>query len=209
MPVKLLHDFVVLFATIDPIGTVLVFSSVTAGIDASRRPGVALKATVVAAAVLLAFLAIGELILSAMHVSLPAFQLAGGVFLFLFGAQMTFGDVSRLASTQAESGHDPAVFPLAVPAIATPGAILAVVVLTDNQRFSLGSQLVTAAVLLVVLVLTWALMRAAGRVQRLLGRTGGEALIRVLGMILAALAVEMSAEAILSLAKSIQAAPAI
>jgi len=196
---KILHDFLVLFATVDPIGSVLIFSGLAAGLDARQRRRLAWRSTWIAGVVMIAFMALGQVILSAMHVSLPAFQLAGGIFLFLFGAQMTFGDVSHLASAKAEAGHDPAVFPLAIPAIATPGAIMAVIVLTDNARFSVGSQLFTAGALAAVLVLTWLGMRFASVLQRLLGRNGGEAVIRLLGMILAALAVEMSVQAIQTL----------
>lgn len=196
---KILHDFLVLFATIDPIGAVLIFSGVAAEFDAARRRRLAWKSAWIAGVVLLAFMGLGQVLLTAMHVSLPAFQLAGGLFLFLFGAQMTFGDVSHFASAKVEPGHDPAVFPLAIPAIATPGAIMAVIVLTDNERFSVGSQLLTAGSLLAVLILTWLGMRWAALLQRVLGRNGGEAAIRLLGMILAALAVEMSVQAIESL----------
>jgi multiple antibiotic resistance protein len=196
---KILHDFLVLFATVDPVGSVLIVSGLAAGQDARQRRRLAWRSTWIAGVVMIAFMALGQVILSAMHVSLPAFQLAGGIFLFLFGAQMTFGDVSHFASAKAEAGHDPAVFPLAIPAIATPGAIMAVIVLTDNARFSVASQLFTAGALAAVLVLTWLGMRFASLLQGLLGRNGGEAVIRLLGMILAALAVEMSVQAIQTL----------
>lgn len=196
---KILHDFLVLFATVDPIGAVLIFSGLAGEFDARRRRQLAWRSTWIAGVVMLGFMALGQLLLTAMHVSLPAFQLAGGIFLFLFGAQMTFGDVSHFASARTEEGHDPAVFPLAIPAIATPGAIMAVIVLTDNERFSVGSQALTAGALVVVLLLTWIGMRMASLLQRALGRNGGEAVIRLLGMILAALAVEMSVQAIQTL----------
>jgi multiple antibiotic resistance protein len=124
----------------------------------------------------------------------------------LFGIQMTFGDIMRHASLENETGRDPAVFPLAIPAIASPGALLAVVVLTDNTIYSVGSQLLTAGVLLLILGVTYVGMRWADTFVRLLGRSGGAALIRILGMILAALAVEMAIQALARL--GIIAAPA-
>jgi multiple antibiotic resistance protein len=193
---KLLRDALILLTTIDPIGTVLVFASLTATFDARARAVLARRATVIAGIILLAFLAIGQLALGAMHVSLYSFQLAGGLFLFLFGIQMTFGDVTKHSSMEGSTGQDPAVFPLAIPAIASPGALLAVVVLTDNTQYSVGSQATTAAVVLAVLVLTYAGMRLASPLMRVLGQSGGAALIRILGMVLGALAVELCIEAL-------------
>ncbi len=196
MASKLLRDALILLTTIDPVGTILVFASVTAGLEPPARAKLPRRAIVIAGATLLGFLALGQLALGAMHVSLYSFQLAGGLFLLLFGIQMTFGDILQHASLENETGRDPAVFPLAIPAIASPGALLAVVVLTDNTIYSVGSQLLTAGVLLLILAVTYVGMRGANTFGRLLGRSGGAALIRILGMILAALAVEMAIEAL-------------
>jgi multiple antibiotic resistance protein len=206
MASKILRDALILLTTIDPVGTILVFASVSARLEPQVRSALAGRAIVIAAATLLGFLALGQLALGAMHVSLYSFQLAGGLFLLLFGIQMTFGDIMRHASLENETGRDPAVFPLAIPAIASPGALLAVVVLTDNTIYSVGSQLLTAGVLLLILGVTYVGMRWAGTFVRLLGRSGGAALIRILGMILAALAVEMAIQALARL--GIIAAPA-
>ncbi len=158
----ILRDALILLSTIDPIGTVLVFASVSGALEQRERQRLARRAILIAGSTLVGFLVLGQVALAAMHVSLASFQLAGGVFLFLFGAQMTLTDFTRHASLQAEGGHDPAVFPLAIPAIASPGALLAVVVLTDNARHTIGSQAVTALVLLAVLFLTY-LGSAPGR----------------------------------------------
>ncbi len=206
MASKILRDALILLTTIDPVGTILVFASVSARLEPQVRSALAGRAILIAAATLLGFLALGQLALGAMHVSLYSFQLAGGLFLLLFGIQMTFGDIMRHASLENETGRDPAVFPLAIPAIASPGALLAVVVLTDNTIYSVGSQLLTAGVLLLILGVTYVGMRWADTFVRLLGRSGGAALIRILGMILAALAVEMAIQALARL--GIIAAPA-
>jgi len=190
------RDALILLTTIDPIGAVLVFASLTAQLDPVRRRALAGRATIVAAIVLVAFLTLGQLALSAMHISLYSFQLAGSLFLLLFGIQMTFGDITQHATSEGGPGRDPAVFPLAIPAIASPGALLAVVVLTDNTVYSIAAQAVTAGVLLVILALTYLGMRFAEPLLRMLGQSGGAALIRILGMLLAALAVEMSVEAL-------------
>lgn len=192
----LLRDALILLSTIDPIGTVLVFAVVSEGMSAVARRRLAGRAVVIAGVALVGFLVLGQVGLAAMHVSLTSFQIAGGVFLFLFGAQMTLTDfTSHLAGPEEGRGaRDPAVFPLAIPAIASPGALLAVVVLTENTRYSTAHQALTAGVLVGILGLTYLALRWSTHLMRWLGRTGGAALIRILGMILAALAVEMLIE---------------
>jgi multiple antibiotic resistance protein len=148
------------------------------------------KAVLIAGAVLLAFLVAGEIVLAHLGIRLLSFQLAGGVILFLFGLQMVFGSGVLAHHGTPEAGHDLSVFPLALPGIASPGAITAVVLLTDNHRHSIREQVVTALVLLVVLALTFACLYAANRIHRVLGDTGANVLIRVLGLVLAALATE-------------------
>lgn len=201
MSSDLLRDALILLSTIDPIGTVLVFAVVSEGMSAVARRRLAGRAVVIAGVTLIGFLVLGQVGLAAMHVSLTSFQIAGGVFLFLFGAQMTLTDfTSHLAGPEEGKGaRDPAVFPLAIPAIASPGALLAVVVLTENTRYSTAHQAMTAGVLLAILGLTYLALRWSTHLMRWLGRTGGAALIRILGMILAALAVEMLIEGLVRL----------
>lgn len=197
----LLRDALILLSTIDPIGTVLVFAVVSDGMSAAARRRLAGRAVVIAGAALIGFLVLGQVALAAMHVTLTSFQIAGGVFLFLFGAQMTLTDfTAHLAGPEDGKGsRDPAVFPLAIPAIASPGALLAVVVLTENARYSTAHQAMTAGVLVAILALTYLALRWSSHLMRWLGRTGGAALIRILGMILAALAVEMVVEGLVRL----------
>lgn len=201
MSSDLLRDALILLSTIDPIGTVLVFAVVSEGMSAVARRRLAGRAVVIAGVTLIGFLVLGQVGLAAMHVSLTSFQIAGGVFLFLFGAQMTLTDfTSHLAGPEEGRGaRDPAVFPLAIPAIASPGALLAVVVLTENTRYSTAHQALTAGVLVAILGLTYLALRWSTHLMRWLGRTGGAALIRILGMILAALAVEMLIEGLVRL----------
>src|SRR5581483_1188074 len=114
------RDFLMLFVTIDPIGTVAIFVALTAGRPADAQKRIAMKATVVAGGVLLAFLVAGQILLSELGVRLVSFQVAGGVILFLFGLQMVFG-TGVAAEKPADGNRDIAVFPLAMPAIASPG----------------------------------------------------------------------------------------
>ena len=101
-----------------------------------ERNSVALRACVYSAGILLGAIVVGQLLLSAVGIRLVSFQLAGGVILFLFGIQMIFGKTSVWIAEQPESGHDVAVFPLAIPSIVGPEAIMAVILLTDNHQYS-------------------------------------------------------------------------
>ena len=191
---KALQDALILWATIDPIGTLAIFSGLTAGMTAARRRRTALRAIAYAMAVLLGAILAGQLLLDAMGIRLSAFQLAGGIILFLFGLQMIFGSLE--VDAERESDHDLAVFPLAIPATASPGAILAVILLTDNQIYPVPTQLTTAAITVVILLVTLLLLLLSAPIMRLLGRGGASILTRIMGMVLAALSVELSLEAL-------------
>jgi multiple antibiotic resistance protein len=187
----LTRDFLILWATIDPIGTLALFAALTAAMPAEEQRRIALKATFYAAAILLASILAGQVVLGAMGVQLRSVQLAGGAILFLFGLQMVFGTVGSASAPGAEPGHDLAVFPLAVPSIASPGAIMAVILLTDNQTHPIPTQAATTAVLLLILGVTLLFMLGARPIIARLGHNGAAILIRVMGMVLAAYAAEL------------------
>ena len=118
--------FIFFFAVIDPIGTVPVFIAVTSQYDERTKRRVAVRATLIAAAILLFFVVAGEVILTAMDIPLSAFQIAGGIVLFLFSLSMIFGESKPDQEVElATRGSETAIFPLAVPSIAGPGAMLA------------------------------------------------------------------------------------
>ncbi len=146
--------------------------------------------------ILVAFIAVGQLFLSSIGVQLASFELAGGIIFFLFGLQMVFGAGAANVDGPREEGHDVAIFPLAVPSIASPGSILAAVVLTDNREHSLADQAVTSALLLAVLGITLLALLQASRVFALLGRAGANLLVRLMGLVLASLVVEMILHAV-------------
>jgi len=184
------RDFLMLLVTVDPIGTVALFVPLTASLSVQQRRAIARKSVVVAGVVLLGFLVAGEIVLANLGIRLLSFQVAGGVVLFLFGLQMIFGTGVASPHMDVDGSHDIAVFPLALPAIASPGAIAAVVLLTDNHRHSIAEQAVTAVVVVIVLVITLASLYMASAIHKLLGTTGANVIIRVLGLVLAALATE-------------------
>ncbi len=186
----LLQEFITLWVVIDPIGTLPVFLAVTFGATAATARKVAVRAVVIAFFVLLAFVVFGQLVLDALGLGLPSFQIAGGLVLFLFALSMIFG-TSKPDSEVAEwDHHASAVFPLAMPSIASPGAMLAVVVLTDNDRFSVAHQAMTAGLMAVVLAISLVILLLATPIHRIIGATGASVISRVMGMILAAVAVD-------------------
>lgn len=186
---KLIQDALIIWATIDPIGTLAIFTALTGGLDPAQRRRTAIRVVAYSAAVLLGAIVIGQILLGAMGIRLISFQLGGGIVLFLFGLQMIFG--SGAASGKKEPGHDLAVFPLAIPGTATPGAILAVILLTDNSLYPIPTQAVTAATMLAVLGVTLVLLLLSTQIMRFLGQGGASILTRIMGMILAAFSVEL------------------
>jgi multiple antibiotic resistance protein len=192
---KIVQDALFLLTTVDPIGTLLLFSALTAELSERERRSIAARAIFYSGIIMLGALIVGQLVLQELGIKLISLQTAGGMILFLFGLQMIFGDSSQVTGGQPEAGHDLAVFPLAVPSIAGPGAIMAVILLPDNHMFSTTQQVGTAAVMLGVLGLTYLMLRFSTPLLRVLGINGSRILIRVLGMLLAALAVEMFMQA--------------
>ncbi len=191
MSEKLISDFVLLWATIDPIGTLVVFAALTAKMTATQRRYTALKATIYSTIILVGAVALGQILLKTMGIQLQALQIAGGIVLFLFGLKMIFGSLENTLDIPPEKGHDIAVFPLAVPSIASPGAITAAIVLTDNDVYPVMTQMGTVAMLVVVLGFTFVMMLGATQILRVIGTNGASILIRVMGLILAALSVQL------------------
>ena len=200
MPINTyISDFVTVWVVVDPIGTIPVFIALTASMSSGERRRAALRAAVASAAILLAFIVLGQILLEALQISLVSFQIAGGIVLFLFALQMIFGPgkPERELSEAGANPQDVAIFPLAVPSLASPGAMLAVVVLTDNNRYSIQEQAVTTGLMLLVILAALLLMLAAGFINRLIGVAGASILSRVMGLILAAVAVDNVRDAIM------------
>ena len=187
----IIKQFVFLWSVIDPIGTVPVFLALaSAYTDNAMRRRLALKATFVAMLVLMFFVVAGEFLLDAMSIPLPAFQIAGGIVLFIFAMTMMFGDSKPEAELDMiKKGMHTAVFPLAIPSIASPGAMMAAVLLTDNHRFSLQHQIITSLIILSVLAVTLIFMLLGSHILKIIGEAGASVISRVMGLILASVAV--------------------
>ncbi|MDE2234321.1 MAG: MarC family protein [Gammaproteobacteria bacterium] len=193
---KLVNMFIVLFVVVDPIGVTPMFGALTSGSSLVHRRRMAIKGTALAALILLLFAFIGDWLLKALGITIPAFKIAGGVLLFLIAIDMVFARQSggRSATTREEAEarykEDISVFPLAFPLIAGPGALATILLMVSEAR---GQPLVFAGmltVLLLVLAVTLACLLLAARLMKLLGETGANVVGRLLGVILAALAVQ-------------------
>ena len=188
----LLREFITLIVVVDPIGTLPVFLFATASVPVALHRRIAIRAVLVAGVVLYAFLIGGQFLLEGLGLRLGSFQIAGGVVLFLFALTMIFGEPKAAREIEeAERDHMAgAIFPLAMPSIASPGAMLAIVILTDNHTSPVSDQAVTAALLFVVLLITLAVLLVAPWLNRLIGASGSSVISRVMGIILATVAVD-------------------
>jgi multiple antibiotic resistance protein len=188
--IKICKDFATIWTTIDPIGNVAIFAGVTASLTQAERHRTALRATLYATVILVVAVVAGQIILDAIGIHLHSLKVAGGIILFLFALKMLFGGLDSKTGSP-EPGRDLAVFPLAVPSIAGPGSIMAVILLTDNDVYTVPQQVETGVVLVAVLFLTYVFLRFSDFILRVIGQQGAAVLVRVMGIILASLAVEI------------------
>lgn len=186
---QIISEFVLLWAVIDPIGTVPVFIAATKQHDPVERRHIARVAAATAAGILLFFIVVGERVLQAMGVPLLAFQISGGIVLFLFALTMIFGESKPEAEADdIKMSHDAAIFPLATPSIASPGAMMAVVLMTQRDLHTVDELFVTTILMLIVVGAAYGLMIGAGWISRTIGSGGASVVSRVMGMILASVA---------------------
>ncbi len=189
----LITAFVTLFVIIDPIGLFPIFVSLTQGIPSRERRIIAVRACVTGVLILSVFAFLGEAVLGAIGISMPAFRIAGGILLFVTAFDMLFERRTKRRADQAEEAeedyHDPSIFPLAIPLIAGPGAITSVILLA-GQNSGVETTFAVLGVAVVVVCIVFALFLVAPVLERLLGRTGITVITRLLGMLLAALSVQ-------------------
>jgi multiple antibiotic resistance protein len=188
----LITSFVTLFVIIDPIGLTPVFVTLTQGMPSQQRRNIGLRATLVAAFILCIFCLFGESVLEFVGISMPAFQIAGGILLFLIALDMLFERRSKRRKSQSEEddqNDDISVFPLAIPLLAGPGSITSIILIASTIPGWIG---VAHAILamLGVIVIAYVMFLTGPVLERMLGRTGINVVTRILGMILAALAVQ-------------------
>lgn len=192
-----LISLVALLVILDPIGTAAVFVGITPRDSEERRRAQAIRATIISVVVLVGFAFVGEFLLRAMGITLPAFQIAGGLLLFVLAFDMVMQRPSGLRATESErseaeaSDDDVSVFPLAIPLIAGPGAMTSVVLLRGRAGSDYAEVVAVMAALGVALLIMLVCLMAAGTMTRVVGKTGTHVIGRVLGVVLAALSAQL------------------
>jgi len=184
-----------LFVVVDPVGLVPTFLAVTEDLPRSSRRSVAVRASIIAGAVLIGTALIGDWLLRTLSISLPAFRIAGGLLLFSIASEMVFGVRLRREGQEAEQAVEEhvrniAAFPLAIPLLAGPGAITATVLLAGRANGNLMLVEVLIGVVVLVAAACFVAFLFAERIGRAIGLTGNIVLSRLLGVLLAALAVQ-------------------
>lgn len=188
--------FVTFLVTVDPFGVAPLFAGLTGHASATERRRMAVRGVAIGSAILIVFALVGEPLLSALGIGLPAFRIAGGVLLLLLAVDMVMARQSGLrAMTPGEDAEthgrsDISVFPLGIPLIAGPGAITSVVLLIGEVTGDVIAQAAIIGVLIAVLIITLVCLLLASQLMRLLGVTGINVISRVAGIIVAALAVQ-------------------
>jgi multiple antibiotic resistance protein len=187
--------FLTVFVVVDPVAMAPTFLVVTEGMPRKSRRSVAVRASIIAGAILIGTSLIGDRLLAGLEISLPAFRIAGGLLLFWIAAEMVFGVRSRHEGEAAEQAMEErvrnvAAFPLAIPLLAGPGAITATVLLggrAEGNWLLIGVLIVVVALVAAACFVTFLF---ADRISRLLGLTGNIVMSRLLGVLLASLAVQ-------------------
>jgi multiple antibiotic resistance protein len=196
MPIDFpISAFVTLVVVVDPVGLAPIFLALTHRFSATSKRQVALRASVIAGAVLIAFALAGAWLLGQLGIGIPAFRIAGGLLLFAIAFEMVYGARAPRETTEAQQAADEharhvAAFPLAVPLMAGPGAITATLLLAGRAAGDALQLAILVGVIVVVCALCAACFVLAAPITRLLGTTGNTVLSKVLGIILAALAVQ-------------------
>ena len=196
-------SFVTLVLVIDPIGLAPAFIALTVGLEVTQKRALALRSSVIAAAILIVTALLGNWFLAQLRIGLAAFQISGGILLFGVATRMIFGEHMRQESREAESAArekiaDLAAFPLAIPLIAGPGAITATLLLASRTGGEPSLLLALVLIIAAVAAASALSLLLAGQLARVLGRTGNIVLARLLGILLAAFATQFVVDGIKS-----------
>lgn len=196
----MLNSFVTLVVVVDPVGLAPLFVALTRGVPERRRRVQAVRGVALGAVILFVFAFVGDALLEALGIGLPAFRIAGGALLFLVAVDIIFGRPSNVRPTPEDEEPGPqediAVFPLAIPLIAGPGALATVLLYTGGA--GAGQTVAFLGVLTFVLLLTLASLLLAPRIMSIFGKSGSDVFSRVLGVLLAALAVQFVLDGVLA-----------
>lgn len=202
----LLPPFMILFVTLDPIGNMPIFMTLTESPRPDYSKAMARRAVLIGGLVLLIFAFAGEAFLNLLSISLPAFRIAGGVLLFVVALQMIFEEEQKDKAADAENPHenDVSVFPLAVPLIAGPGSIASIILMMSEQHGSVGGQAAVIIALCAVLLITYILFRMSTLCARLMGQTVNQVISKILGIVLGAMAAQFVIDGITAVVDGIK-----
>jgi len=202
MTAILVSAFITMLVVVDPIGLGPIFIRLTQGLDAPTRRKISLQASIIAFCVLAGSALIGDWLLRSLGISLSAFRIAGGLLLFAIAFEMVFGRRIERKVSLAGSPNEAlsiAAFPLGIPLMAGPGAITAMVLLAGQMNGNMLGVVLLIGIMGIMMASSFAVFLAAERLERLLGVQGEMVLGRLLGVLLAALAVQYVADGILAL----------
>lgn len=186
----LIQTFTAVFVMADALGNAPVFLILTKGMEPAERHQVVDRATIVATVVLLVFAFGGRFVLEYLHISLASLRVAGGLLLLLIALDMLRGE---LDTPVAEAGRDVAITPLALPLLAGPGTLTTVMILMADSP---NAHISVVVGILSAMLVTWIIMRQSARIDRWIGPEGAIIATKILGFLLAALAIEIGSEGI-------------
>src|SRR6185369_11348475 len=187
-----ISDFITIWVIVDPITALPIFIGLTGAFDKPTQRKIAALSTFIALLVLVFFIIAGQIIINAMGISLRAFEVAGGLILFLVAVQLVIGkDAPVEDPASRQTPMQVAVYPLAIPNLAGPGAILTVILRTDNSKVNILEQVHTTVAVAAVLLIAYLLLQLAGPITRLIGVGGANVIKRIMGMIIAAYAANL------------------
>ncbi|MGC2288287.1 MAG: MarC family protein [Thermoplasmata archaeon] len=188
--------FATLFVIVDPIGMLPFFVSLTQGFSVGDRVYVIGRSTLFATVLLLAFAILGRFIFQALHFTIYSFEIAGGILLFAIGFNMVFGETPGAKLTPMDQAElllrreEVGIVPLGMPLLAGPGAISSVVIYADASEGSLPGALTLYAAIILVMIVSYVVLRLGLPILDRVGRVGAVAIGRVMGLLLAAIAVQ-------------------
>ncbi len=191
-----LTSFTTFFATIGPVEAAVLFATLTPKMTVRARAAIAVRATVIASLILLIFTFLGQPVLDQLGVTISALQTAGGIILLIIALDMIFArptsafKLTQMEDAEAQTKDDIAVFPLATPLLAGPGAMSAGILLAANAEGNVAALSVIVAALLAVMAITLALLLLSQQLNAMIGITAQRVLMRVFGILLAAIAVQ-------------------
>lgn len=206
---EVFYSFVTLLVMVNPVEAGAAFATLTADRSPVSQARIAFRAAAVGLVILVAFGYVGEALLKALGVSLPAFEVAGGLLLLKVGFNMVFAQQTDSDAADNEKSHasptsDPSVFPLAIPIISGPGALTASVALVNRaHQNQVLTDLAFVLIATVVFAITYVAMRGSQRLTGLLGKTGVDATGRLVGIIVAAIAVQLIVDGVGPIARAI------